>query len=106
MSEDSTPTGRVVKVAGPVIDVEFPPDALPEINTALEVGRDHGLNSREVELTNAREIRERAPSPYGVFSIVVDGEVLSHYYQPAKKLNELLEAHLEGRTKRGSASDG
>jgi F-type H+/Na+-transporting ATPase subunit beta len=29
--------GRVVKVAGPVIDVEFPPDALPEIYTALEV---------------------------------------------------------------------
>ena len=27
--------GRVVSIAGPVIDVEFPPDALPEINTAL-----------------------------------------------------------------------
>ena len=29
--------GRIVKVAGPVVDVEFPPDALPEINYALEV---------------------------------------------------------------------
>ena len=29
--------GRVVAIAGPVIDVEFPPDALPEINMALEV---------------------------------------------------------------------
>ncbi|MYH97755.1 MAG: F0F1 ATP synthase subunit beta, partial [Acidimicrobiia bacterium] len=28
--------GRVVGIAGPVIDAEFPPDALPEINTALE----------------------------------------------------------------------
>ncbi|MDG1846034.1 MAG: F0F1 ATP synthase subunit beta [Acidimicrobiales bacterium] len=27
--------GRVVSIAGPVIDVEFPPDSLPEINTAL-----------------------------------------------------------------------
>ena len=27
--------GRVVSIAGPVIDVEFPQDALPEINTAL-----------------------------------------------------------------------
>ncbi len=27
--------GRVVSIAGPVLDVEFPPDALPEINTAL-----------------------------------------------------------------------
>jgi len=29
-------TGRVVKVAGPVVDVEFPPDALPEIHFAIE----------------------------------------------------------------------
>ncbi len=28
--------GRVVAIAGPVIDVEFPPDGLPEINAALE----------------------------------------------------------------------
>ncbi|WP_426571740.1 F0F1 ATP synthase subunit beta [Aquihabitans sp. McL0605] len=28
-------TGRVVTVAGPVVDVEFPPDSLPEINTAI-----------------------------------------------------------------------
>ena len=27
--------GRVVSIAGPVVDVEFPQDALPEINTAL-----------------------------------------------------------------------
>ena len=33
---NNLPTGRIVKVAGPVIDVEFPPDALPEINFALE----------------------------------------------------------------------
>ena len=28
--------GRVVAIAGPVIDVEFPPSALPELNTAVE----------------------------------------------------------------------
>ncbi|MCP4961812.1 MAG: F0F1 ATP synthase subunit beta [Actinomycetia bacterium] len=35
---DEAPTlkqGKVVSIAGPVIDVEFPTDALPEINTAL-----------------------------------------------------------------------
>jgi F-type H+-transporting ATPase subunit beta len=35
---DSQPTlkdGRVVAIAGPVIDVEFPPDAVPQINTML-----------------------------------------------------------------------
>ena len=28
--------GRIVRVAGPVVDVEFPPEAMPEINHALE----------------------------------------------------------------------
>src|SRR5437773_7574593 len=32
-------TGRVVRVIGPVVDVDFPPDRLPEINFALEVER-------------------------------------------------------------------
>jgi F-type H+-transporting ATPase subunit beta len=31
--------GRVARVIGPVVDVEFPPDALPEIQTALELER-------------------------------------------------------------------
>jgi F-type H+-transporting ATPase subunit beta len=29
--------GRVVAIAGPVVDVEFPPDALPEINHAIDM---------------------------------------------------------------------
>ena len=37
MSVTTLGTGRIVKVAGPVVDVEFPADALPEINNALEV---------------------------------------------------------------------
>ena len=31
------PDGRVVAIAGPVVDVEFPPDALPDINYAVEM---------------------------------------------------------------------
>lgn len=62
------------------------------VNIALEVASARGIPARAVELTSAREIRNRAPSPYGVFTIVLDGEVLSHFYQPKKKLNELLDA--------------
>src|SRR5690242_12546642 len=36
-AEPTLKDGRVVAIAGPVIDVEFPSDALPEINHALEV---------------------------------------------------------------------
>jgi F-type H+/Na+-transporting ATPase subunit beta len=35
-------TGTVVQVIGPVIDVEFPPDQLPEIYNAIEVELDGG----------------------------------------------------------------
>lgn len=62
------------------------------VNTALETGRERGLETKVVELGSAREIRELAPSPYGVFSIVLDGKLLSHYYQPRRKLDELLDA--------------
>ena len=42
LTETETPArelkdGRVVAIAGPVVDVEFPPDALPEITHALEM---------------------------------------------------------------------
>src|SRR3954467_7655633 len=29
--------GRIVANAGPVVDVEFPPDAIPELNQAIEM---------------------------------------------------------------------
>jgi F-type H+/Na+-transporting ATPase subunit beta len=37
MAENEHPAGRVVRVIGPVVDVEFPPAELPEIHTALQV---------------------------------------------------------------------
>ena len=46
-SDDARPNGRVVAIAGPVIDVEFPPHALPEINMAVEV---------DVELEGTKEV--------------------------------------------------
>src|ERR687891_337760 len=38
-TENGQAPGRVVQVIGPVVDVEFPPESLPEINTALELDR-------------------------------------------------------------------
>ena len=35
-TEPELKDGRIVAIAGPVVDIEFPLDALPEINTALE----------------------------------------------------------------------
>jgi F-type H+/Na+-transporting ATPase subunit beta len=36
-TETELKDGRVVAIAGPVVDVEFPPDAIPEINIGIEM---------------------------------------------------------------------
>ena len=41
--------GRVVAIAGPVVDAEFPPHALPEINGAVEM--DVELDGKTVTIT-------------------------------------------------------
>ena len=50
--------GRVVAIAGPVVDVEFPPHALPEINQAVEM--DLELDGTRVTVTGevAQQIGE------------------------------------------------
>ena len=42
------PDGRVVRVIGPVVDAEFPPDAIPEIDTALTVERTLGGETSKI----------------------------------------------------------
>jgi F-type H+-transporting ATPase subunit beta len=53
-----TSEGRVVAIAGPVVDVEFPPGSLPEINFAveLEMEADGGVNKIMAEV--AQQIGE------------------------------------------------
>ncbi|MBF8266906.1 MAG: atpD [Dehalococcoidia bacterium] len=41
--------GRVVQIIGTVLDVEFPPDELPEVNNGLEIHRDGERLMLEVE---------------------------------------------------------
>ena len=48
--------GRVVRVIGPVMDVEFPPDQLPEIHNALHVERTLGGESATLTLEVAQHI--------------------------------------------------
>jgi F-type H+-transporting ATPase subunit beta len=48
--------GRVVRVIGPVVDVEFAPDDMPEIYNALEVERTLGDDTRTLTLEVAAHI--------------------------------------------------
>src|SRR6202142_3674997 len=48
--ETATANGRVVRVIGPVVDVEFPADSMPEIYFALHVDITYGGNTRTLTL--------------------------------------------------------
>ena len=49
--QETISTGRVVRVTGPVVDVEFARDTMPELHNALHVGVDLG-DSREAAALN------------------------------------------------------
>src|SRR6266480_1923333 len=49
-SGDGHKDGRVVSIAGPVVDVEFPPGHIPEINTAVTMSVE--LEGNEIEITS------------------------------------------------------
>ncbi|MDR1833527.1 MAG: F0F1 ATP synthase subunit beta, partial [Propionibacteriaceae bacterium] len=52
----STAQGRVTRVIGPVVDVEFPADQMPDLENALHVTIDDGKLKREVTLEVALHI--------------------------------------------------
>ena len=52
------PDGRVVGIAGPVIDVEFPRGSLPEINTALDFDINVGDDTIAVLAEVAQQLGE------------------------------------------------
>lgn len=60
------------------------------VKTALATAEERGLAARVVELESAQAIRERAPSPYGVFSLLLDGRLISYHYLLEKHLLPLL----------------
>ncbi len=64
------------------------------VRMAIGAASRRGLRTQVVELKSAREVRELAPSPYGVFSLLLDGKLLSYHYLLAKNVNALLDAAL------------
>src|SRR3954452_9499960 len=55
-STEAGGTGGVVRVIGPVVDVEFAPDEMPEIYFALHVDRTLGEETRTLTLEVAQHI--------------------------------------------------
>ncbi|HET7235260.1 MAG TPA: F0F1 ATP synthase subunit beta [Actinomycetota bacterium] len=58
MADKELSNGRVARVIGPVVDVEFPPDRLPEIHTALRVDVTLEGETRSITCEVAQHIGE------------------------------------------------
>lgn len=61
------------------------------VKTVLAAAQRLGIESRVVEMRTSQDVRNLSPSPYGVFSIVYNGKLLSHHYLLEKELLKRLE---------------
>jgi len=59
--------------------------------TAVTSAEKAGVESRVVEMKSHDDVVRLSPSAYGVFGLVLDGELLSYHYQLEKDLLPLLE---------------
>jgi ribosomal protein S18 acetylase RimI-like enzyme len=66
----------------------YMPDA---VSHAVRVLEERGLEVSTVRFDDVRALRERSPSPYGVFAIVLDGQLFSYHYLGSKEIRRLDE---------------
>jgi L-amino acid N-acyltransferase YncA len=73
-------------------------DQCPYIESVTQIVRDagagFGLQVQEVELESCKEVQESAPSAYGVFNVVYDGELVTYHWIGEKELSQFLAARL------------
>jgi len=55
--------------------------------------QEKGIAAHVVELKSAAEVQTRAPSPYGVFSIVLDGRLFAYHYLLRRDFEKFLGVH-------------
>lgn len=65
------------------------------VKTVLNSAQRLGIENRIVDLKTCEEVRSLSPSPYGVFSIVFNGKLLSYHYLLEKELLQRLEKFKE-----------
>jgi len=72
----------------------FRSDQCPYIENAvkivLDMAEELGIKCRVVELNSCSDVRNVAPSAFGVFSVVYDGKLVAHHYIGNKDLLERI----------------
>src|SRR6202522_626867 len=96
-AETATGNGRVVRVIGPVVDVEFPADAMPEIYFALHVDITYGGNTRTLTLEVEQHIGDdvvRAISLEATDGLVRGTEVISTGAPISVPVGDVTKGHV------------
>ena len=66
----------------------YMPDAVTDVLTAAQ---EKGIKARTVKLESSQQVQESAPSAYGVFGVVYDGQLVSYHYLGKKEKARLFE---------------
>jgi ribosomal protein S18 acetylase RimI-like enzyme len=64
------------------------PDAVRQAREAFET---RGIETRAIKLESSEEVQQRAPSAYGVFNVVYNGELFSYHYLGKREIARLDE---------------
>ncbi len=64
------------------------------VQKIVDVAAERGIQARVVELRSCQEVRESAPSAYGVYGVVYNGELLAYHYLTDKQFRELLDQRV------------
>jgi GNAT superfamily N-acetyltransferase len=63
--------------------------------TIGDAGAEFGLQTRVVELVSCQDVQESAPSAYGVFNVVYDGELVTYHWLGEKELRRFFDERLK-----------
>lgn len=64
----------------------YMPDA---VSGAVKIFEDRGIPVRAVKMETVEEVRVLSPTPYGVFAIILNGEVFAYHYLLDKEVKQL-----------------
>jgi F-type H+/Na+-transporting ATPase subunit beta len=96
-NETATGTGRVARVIGPVVDIEFPAEAMPEIYYALHVDITYGGETRTLTLEVEQHIGDnmvRAISLEPTDGLVRGAEVTSTGASISVPVGDVTKGHV------------
>src|ERR1700756_1653927 len=96
-NETGTSTGRVARVTGPVVDVEFPAESMPEIYFALHVDITYGGETRTLTLEVEQHIGDnmvRAISLQPTDGMVRGSEVISTGAPISVPVGDVTKGHV------------